>query len=606
MGGIMLKRLDIMQWMIVLMFLVLISRLGYLQVAQGQQYAPLSDGNRIRIIPIKAPRGILSDRNGVPLVSQRPNFTVTIATFSNSVPDSVITKLSEILAMKVEDIRAKINRHTGLAFEPIQIQSDVGLEVITKIAENRSELPEVEIQAQPVRKYIYQDFAAHVFGYVGEISEVELQKRKTDGYKAGDIVGKFGLERVYDKYIRGTAGAKRIEVDVDGHPIKVLAERQPVPGNNLVLTLDYDIQRIAEKAIDERLHYLQSKEHRSKAKAAAAVVMNPKTGEILAMVSRPAFNPNLFNGGISKKNWNELIGNSSNPMENRAISGEYPPGSTFKIITSTAALELKKVTLKEKILDTGKHWLIAKGNAGGEALGWIAFSEALAKSDNVYFYEMGNRVGIDNLEKFARLYGLGATTGIELPGEAKGLVANRRYKEEMYEEDWYLSETFDAAIGQGFQLVTPLQMAMVMGEVANGGYRYRPFLVSKIVSPAGKIIKTFSPEETGHINISEPTLMAIRNALREAALPGGTAARVFEGFPISIAGKTGTAENSHGDDHGWFVAYAPFDDPQVVVAVIVENGGYGSQSAAPIAKDILAAFFHVQESHSGDTVDSKL
>jgi len=209
---------------------------------------------------------------------------------------------------------------------------------------------------------------------------------------------------------------------------------------------------------------------------------------------------------------------------------------------------------------------------------------------------MGNRVGIDNLEKYARLYGLGATTGIELQGEAKGLVANRRYKEEMYEDGWYLAETFDAAIGQGFQLVTPLQVAMVMGEVANGGYRYRPYLVSKIVSPDGKTIKAFLPEQTGRIKISGSTLEVIRNALHDVALPGGTAAHIFQGFPVSIAGKTGTAENPHGDDHGWFVAYAPFEDPQVVVAVLVEHGGYGSQSAAPIAKDILAAVFHVQES----------
>ncbi len=604
MGEVMVKRLDTIKWMIILIFMVLISRLGYLQVAQGQHYARLADGNRIRIIPIKAPRGIFYDRNGIPLVSKRPSFAVTVAAFSNSMPDSVITKLSEILDMKAEEIRSKINRHTGLPFEPIRIKSDVDPEIITKIEENRSEFPEIVIKAHPVRKYIYQDFAAHVFGYVGEISEAELKKKKEDGYKTGDIVGKFGLEKVYDKYIRGTVGAERIEVDANGHPIKVLDERQPIPGNNLVLTLDYSVQRAAEKAIDERLRYLQSKQHRLKAKAAAAVVMNPKTGEILAMASRPAFNPNLFNGGISEKNWKLLIDNPFNPMENRAISGEYPPGSIFKIITGTAALELGKVTIKEKILDTGKHWLIPKGNAGGEALGWIDFKEALAKSDNVYFYEMGNRVGIDNLEKYARLYGLGTATGIELPGEAEGLVANRRYKEEMYEDSWYLSETFDAAIGQGFQLVTPLQMAMVMGEVANGGHRYKPFLVSKIISPAGKTIKGFLPEETGRIKISAPTLKAIRDALHEVALPGGTAAGVFRGFPVSIAGKTGTAENSHGDDHGWFVAYAPFEDPQVVVSVLVEHGGYGAQSAAPIARDILAAFFHVQEQRNSGKADS--
>lgn len=603
MGGNTVKRLDVFKWIVLLLFMVLIGRLGYLQLLQGQHYVRLADSNRVCIVPIKAPRGVFYDRNGVQLVSVRPSFAVTVDSFSSSVPDSVIDALSPILDMDVAEIRAKINRHTGFSYTPVWIKSDVDQETITKIEEKHNMFPGIEIEAQPVRNYIYQDFAAHIFGYVGEISEAELKQKKKDGYRTGDIVGKAGLEKVYDQYIRGTAGAERIEVDVNGQPIQVLEERQPVPGNNLVLTLDYSIQRAAEKAIDERLSYLQSK-HRRKAKAAAAVVINPKTGEILAMASRPAFNPNLFNGGISEINWNSLVENPFNPLANRAIAGEYPPGSVFKIITGTAALELGKVTVEEKILDNGKHWLISKGNAGGEALGWIDFKEALSKSDNVYFYEMGNRVGIDNLEKYARLYGLGAVTGIKLPGEAKGLVANRRYKEEMFQERWYLSETFDAAIGQGFQLVTPLQMAMVMGEIANGGYRFRPFLVSKIVSPAGKTIKEFLPEKTGRITISGPTLAVIRQALHEVALPGGTAAHVFQGFPVSIAGKTGTAENSQGDDHGWFVAYAPFENPQVVVAVLVEHGGYGSQSAAPIAKDILTAVFHVQESH-GDQKDSK-
>lgn len=595
-GEVMVRRLDVMKWLILLVFAVLISRLGYLQVVQGQHYMRLADGNRIRIVPIKAPRGIFYDRNGVPLVSKRPSFAVTVATGSSPIPDAEMAALSRILAMDVAEISGKIHRHTGFSYVPVQLKTDVDQKTISKIEENRSAFPGIVIKAQPVRKYIYQDFAAHIFGYVGEISGAELKQNKEDGYKTGDIIGKAGLEKVYDKYIRGTAGAERIEVDVNGQPVQVLDERQPVPGNDVVLTLDYSIQQAAEQAMDERLRYLQSRLHRRKAKAAAAVVMNPKNGEILAMASRPAFNPNVFNGGISEKDWDLLVGNPFNPLTNRAIAGEYPPGSVFKIITGTAALELGKVTTQEKILDTGKHWLIPKGNAGGEALGWIDFKEALSKSDNVYFYEMGNRVGIDNLEKYARLYGLGTATGINLPGEAKGLVANRRYKEDMYEDRWYLSETFDAAIGQGFQLVTPLQMAMVMGEVANGGYRYRPFLVSKIVSPAGKTIQAFLPEQTGQATISGPSLAVIRQALQDVALPGGTAAHVFQGFPVAIAGKTGTAENSQGDDHGWFVAYAPFADPQVVVAVVVEHGGYGSQSAAPIAKDILAAVFHVEAS----------
>jgi penicillin-binding protein 2 len=268
-------------------------------------------------------------------------------------------------------------------------------------------------------------------------------------------------------------------------------------------------------------------------------------------------------------------------------------------------LELGKVTPEEKIHDTGRHWLIPKGNAGGEALGWISFREALAKSDNVYFYEMGNRLGIDNLEKYARMFGLGAVTGINLPGEADGLVANRKYKEKVYGEEWYLAETFDAAIGQGFQLVTPLQIAMVMSEVANGGHRYRPYLVSKIVNSNNETVQTFSPEEVGSVQLSEKTLTLIRDALHSVAQEGGTADYVFRGFPISVAAKTGTAENPHGEDHGWFVAYAPFEDPQVVVAVIVEQGSYGATSAAPIARKILEAVFNINQTPDSSKAHKK-
>ncbi|WP_425060623.1 Peptidoglycan D,D-transpeptidase MrdA [Sporomusa carbonis] len=587
-------RLEVLSLVIIFIFVTLVSRLGYLQIAEGQYYGRLADGNRIRLIPIMAPRGVFYDRNGVMLVSNRPGFTVSLLPISGPVPDEVIAKLAVILNMNVEEIQAKLSQHTG-SFEPVRVKTDVGPDIVTKIEERRAELPGVVIEIQPLRNYVNNELGAHIFGYVGEINDVELEKRKNEGYKAGDIVGKFGLENLYDKEIRGVDGGNQVEVDVTGRPVQVLGKKDPVPGNNLVLTIDYRVQKAAEAAIDEQLTYLQTKTEYTKAKAAAAVVLNPKTGEILAMVSRPTFNPNLFNGGISAKDWKALNENPYHPMDNKAIAGEYPPGSTFKIITGAAALELGKVTPEEKILDTGTHWIIPKGNAMGEALGWINFREALAKSDNVYFYEMGNRLGIDNLEKYARMFGLGAPTGINLPGESDGLVANRRYKEKVYGEDWYLSETFDAAIGQGFQLATPLQMAMVIAEIANGGHRYKPNLVSKITGPNGEVIKTFAPEEIGRVTISDRTLNLIRESLKDVAQEGGTAAAAFQDFPVSIAGKTGTAENPHGQDHGWFVAYAPYEDPRIAVAIIIEQGGFGASSAVPIAKKIMEAAFNINQ-----------
>jgi penicillin-binding protein 2 len=588
-------RVDLLFAVIVIVFVALISRLAFLQVIQGKNYERLADGNRIRLIPIMAPRGNFYDRNGNSMIANRPGFTVSIIPTSGPLDESVIQKLATILSMTPEEVRRKVSQPT-VNFEPIRIKSDIGPDVVTQIEERRSEMPEVMIEIQPIRSYVYNELAAHIFGYVSEINDMELDEKKAAGYKSGDIIGKFGLEKVYDKELRGTDGGDQVEVDVTGRPVQVLGRKEPLPGHNLVLTIDANIQKAAEDAIDKQLAYLQTKTKFRNAKAASAVVMNPKTGEILAMVSRPAFNPNAFSTGISSKDWKVLNDNPYNPMENKAIAGEYPPGSTFKIVTGSAALELGKVTAEEKILDTGKHWLIPKGNADGEALGWINFQEALAKSDNVYFYEMGNRLGIDNLEKYARAFGLGAVTGINLPGESDGLVANQRYKRKVYDEDWYLAETFDAAIGQGFQLVTPLQAAQVMEQIANGGHRYRPYLVSAITDNNGEVLTKFGPEETGHIDLSPSTLKLIRESLRDVAREGGTAGQLFSGFPVSIAGKTGTAENSHGDDHAWFVAYGPYEDPDIVVAVIVAQGGYGAVSAVPIAKAILQAAFHLPTS----------
>lgn len=588
------NRLEVLSIIIVLVFLSLVSRLGYLQVVQGKYYGQKADGNRIRLVPTMAPRGIFFDRNGITLVSNLPGFTVSLLPVSGEISEEVIAKLADILKITAEEIKNKLSQNKG-KFEPVRIKVNIGPDIVTKIEERRSELPGVVIEIQPIRSYVNNELGVHLFGYVSEINDVQLEKLKADGYKIGDIIGKIGLEKVYDKELRGTDGGDQVEVDVTGRPVSVLGKKETLPGKNLTLTIDYRLQKAAEVAIDEQLQYLQTKSEFRNAKSAAAIAMNPKTGEILAMVSRPTFNPNLFASGISSKDWKVINENPNNPMDNKAISGEYPPGSTFKIVTGTAALELGKVTAEEKILDTGKHWIIDKGNAEGEALGWVNFKQALSKSDNVYFYEMGNRLGIDNLEKYARMFGLGEYTGINLPGESNGLVANKRYKEKNYNEDWYLSETFDAAIGQGFQLTTPLQVAVMMSEIANGGHRYRPYLVSKISGANGEVIKNFEPEEVGNISISPSTLALVRESLRDVALEGGTGAEAFRDFPVSIAGKTGTAENSHGSDHGWFIAYGPYEDPRIVVVVIVEQGGFGAGSAAPIAKKILEAAFNINQ-----------
>ncbi len=591
------RRLNIFITVAILIFALLISRMAYLQIIHGQDFLRQADNNRISLVPILAPRGLFFDRNGEVLVSNRPGFSISLVPISGPIPDEVIVRLADILGMKPEEIREKIKRRDN-PLEPIRIKSDVGPEIVTKIEERQMELPGVMVEVQAVRNYLNKELGAHMFGYVGEISEDELAAKKAAGYKTGAIVGKSGLEKVYDKELRGVDGGEQIEVDVNGHPQQLLGKKQAVPGNDLVLTIDAKIQKTAEQAMDNQLRYLQMKLGNPEAKAGAVVVMNPQTGEILAMVSRPGFDPNLFNGGISAKDWKAINDNPNNPMQNRAINAAYPPGSSFKIVTGAAALETGKITPEEKIYDPGQHWLVPKSNAHGAALGWIDFRVALAKSDNVFFYELGNRLGIDLLEEWARNFGLGAQTGINLPGEDEGLVASRAYKKKVYDEDWYLSETMDAAIGQGFQLLTPIQMCSLVSQIANGGHRYRPYLVSKIVTPAGQTVQSFGPEEVGTVPLSDKTLTAIREGLRDVVSPSGTAGYIFTEFPLTIAGKTSTAENPHGDDHGWFVAYGPYDNPTIAIAIIIEQGGYGSDAAAPIARKIFETAFNLKPGFS--------
>ncbi len=577
-------RLRVLGAVIVAVITILFLRLVYLQIYDGNYYASLADGNRIRIIPSVAPRGNFFDRNGVPLVMNRPSFTVSLLPLTEPISEDVIKRLSVLLNVPPEEIHKKIDAHVG--FDPIRIKQDVGPEIYTIVEEQRDKYPGVMIEAQPIRNYIYKTWGAHVFGYVSEISNEELEKRKGEGYKSGDIVGKFGLERVYDKSVRGVDGGRQVEVDVAGKPVNNLGTKEPVAGNDLILTLDAYIQVAAERAIDQQLGAIG-------ASAAAAVVLNPQTGEVLALVSRPSFDPNLFVNGISSKDWKVINENPYHPMDNKAITGEYPPGSTFKIVTGTAALQENVVTPNEIIYDSGRHWIIPKGNAGGEALGPINFIQALAHSDNVYFYEMGNRLGVDRLGEYARMFGVGSKTGIDLPYESEGLVPSREYKMKVYKDEWYLSETFDAAIGQGFDLVTPLQAALIMGEIAANGQCFRPHLVQRIVNSEGRTVETIQPKRISNLDVRPEVIQLVQQGLRDVT-KYGTAARAFgPQYPVDIAGKTGTAENSQGRDHGWFVAYGPFDNPTVVVAVIVEQGGFGSLSAVPIGKKILDAAFHL-------------
>ena len=572
---------------VVIVFLVLIARLVWLQLFQGDYYNSLAEGNRLRAIPLAAMRGVMYDRNGQILVGSRPSFMVTYVPTQGKMTDEEANKLSRLLNMPADKILEKAGKVKN-SYVPTVLAQDLTPDVVTKVEERRNELPGISVDVQPIRYYPYDMMAAQIFGYVGQIDEDDMERLKgEDGVSNVTQIGRAGLESYYDDVLRGKDGSRQVEVDASGSPVMEVERKNPVQGHNIHLTLDLNLQTALEKAMDTQIAQGIG------VSGIAAVAVDPNTGAVLAMASRPAYNPNWFTRGITESEWKQTNGNPNHPMENRVIAGEYPPGSTFKLITGAAALELKKITPDEMIFDSGRHWLVDMRNAGGEALGWINFTEALAKSDNVYFYELGRRVGIDKLAEYAKMFGMGKKTGIAMRGEAAGLVASEEYKEKNYHQDWYLGDTFNSAIGQGFQLVTPLQAAMIVSEVANGGIQYKPFIVSRIDNLDGTPYKIFAPEQTGTLEVSKTTLDLIREGMRNVAEESGTAGSLFAGFPVQVAGKTGTAENFSGRDHGWFVAFAPYDHPRIVIAVLTEQGGFGVSSSGPIVRAMLEEFFHI-------------
>lgn len=584
-----ITRLHTLLVVCLVLFAVLLGRMVYLQLWRGDYYAKQSDGNRLRQSRILAPRGIIYDSEGKELVNNLPGYAVVLQKQSSYKPET-LQRLSNLLQMPVEEINAKIKASENF-YEPILLKNNLDQQMVTKIEEQRRYMPEVMLSVQPIRNYPYHELAVHALGYVGEVSSYEIEQGLFKNVSQGSLVGKGGLEKTYDKYLRGEDGAFMEEVDVAGNVVKHYDSVQPIPGKNLKLTIDYELQKELEAFTDKHLAFLRSSGIAPGARAAAVVAIDPRNGAVRAMVSRPGYDPNWFVHGISSKNWNSINNDPNYPMNNKVITGEYPPGSTFKIVTGSAAFELKKVGLNEPIFDGGFHPMVpTMGNAGGEVLGWLTFIKALAMSDNVYFYELGYRVGIDNIEKYAHIFGFGERTGIDLEGESKGLVASKKVKRKIWDEDWRLGDTFNAAIGQGFNLTTPIQLSVMLSIVANGGTKYQPYLVDSIINSDGSLFEKPKRAEGKHIDVSQQTIDYIRMGMSATTQEGGTAS-YFAGLPKPIAGKTGTAENSHGRDHGLFVAYGPVDDPELVVVCIVEQGGFGSVAAGPIVYKAFEEFF---------------
>lgn len=597
-------RLNVYTAVVLVMFSVLFGRLWYLQVVQGHKFLVMSEENRIRLMRIKAPRGIISDTDGFVMVRNRPSFNVFI------IPEDVqgrretralgleraAERLESLLDISQDAIIEKVNTSRRPRFEPVLIARDVNMKTVAYLEEHKVELPGVLVEVEPLRYNIYSELASHVFGYLGEISEKQLDN--TDvclDCRQGDLIGQYGIEKSFNLYLNGTPGGKRVEVNAHGREIGTISQKTPIPGHNVTVTLNLHLQMLAEEALGD--------------KPGSIVAIDPRNGHILAMVSRPAFDPNQFAGGISRENWKALIENSDHPLTNKAIQSHYAPGSTFKVPIGAALLQ-------EGIVNehTTKHCAgsVALANtvkrcwkAGGH--GYVNIKQALEGSCNVFFYRTGLDLGIDRLAYYTTSFGFGARTGIELPNEEPGLIPTREWKQEYIGDRWYPSETMDAAIGQGFVSVTPIQLANMTAAVANGGTLYKPMLIKRISRADGEVVEEFEPTVIRQVPISARNLEIVREGMWMVVNGTRGTARGSSLDSVEFAGKTGTAQVvklQQGDqedlpvkfrDHGWFITFAPADNPTVAMAVLVEHGMGGSHSAAPVAKYIYERLFNPQE-----------
>ena len=583
-------RMNIMTGIIVAVIGFLIIRLAWMQLVNGPQYKKIAEENRIRKIVAQAPRGSIYDRNGALLVGNNPSFAISIIPSEYTNARNATPILASIIGLKPEEIEKKLQYNEEFIYTPIRLKRDADQMMIAKIQEHKYYLPGVIIEAVPVRSYIYKELAAHVFGFVGSISEAEYVKRKMKGYNPNDFIGKDGLEGAWEDVLRGIDGGLQVEVNALGEEVQIIGDKPAVAGKGLVLTLDANLQKIAEDALANQIAL--SRESGQPAKGGSAVVLDVHTGGVLVMASQPAFDPNIFASGISNLNWNKLTNDPYHPLANKTIQNTYPPGSVFKIITAAAALDMGYVDANEVFDDKGVYILHGWSFYGWETkgLGRLKIADAICWSSDPVFYELGHRMGIDNLASYALTFGLGQITGIRLAGEEKGIVPTEAWKQTTYAEGWYPGETIIAAIGQGYYLVTPLQQAIVLMAVANGGIIYRPLLVDRVLTPDGAIFHTNSPEVLRTVYLKPETWEIIKTGLA-AVTSRGTASTVFQGFRPPIAGKTGSAETGSGTVHSWFSCYAPADNPEIVVSVLVEEGGDGSVSAAPVVRKILEGYF---------------
>jgi len=572
-------------------FLILLGRLWFLMFIDADRLREMSENNRLRFIPVAASRGSLLDRNGNVLVSNTPSFS--LAVIPNEVKDrnGLFAILARELDTDINELISKWEKGKRRAkYFPVILAQGISRDQVEYFEENSLRLTGIEVEVKPVREYPSGDFASHLLGYIGEISEKELSLADFAGYNPGDYMGKSGIERSFEEYLHGEDGGRQIEVDARGRYLGTVSETLPVSGHSVMLTIDRELQKVAEKALGD--------------KAAAAVVMDVNSGEILAFASTPNFDPSLFSGRMPPEQWKAYLEDIRHPLDNKALKGQYPPGSTFKIVTALAGLAEGHIDENTVVNCTGEYQLgtgkFRCWNRKGH--GNVNLKGAMRESCDVYFYQLGEKLGVDKIAHYARMFGLGESTGCGLDGEKSGFIPTAEWKEKKFGKKWYKGETLPVAIGQGYLLTTPLQLASMTAGVATDGRVYRPHLVKKIMDRDGRTIKEFFPEVMKTVSLSPEHFRKVKDGLLAVVNdPRGTgaAARLYE---VKVAGKTGTSQvvkikdtkgavAYHHRDHALFVAFAPFDKPEVAVSVVVEHGEHGGGAAAPVAGQILRRYF---------------
>lgn len=587
--------------LLLVVFALLLGRMWQLQIVQGEQYAQLADGNRLRRLATSAPRGKIFDRDGAVVADNRLVFTVSIVPGGlSSERDAVVQRLSEILGMAQEEIEEALQgRQRAYPYEPIRVLRDVPPDVVVAIEENRMDLPGVILEQEPIRHYTGGAAMTHILGYLLSASPEDL--RAWDGYRPDDLVGKSGIERAYEEYLRGEHGFQQVEVNALSRAIRQLGSMPPMPGHDLVLTVDTDLQQATVEILEEQLARLAAADNRMRPPGGAAVVLlDVHTGAVLTVASVPTYDGNVFLTDGRSDYWRSLEEHPQSPMFNRALQGRYAPGSAFKPVTMLAALERGVTTPDEIYNATGsvevsgtvfRDWTITQGLPPAGPVDAVA---AMERSVNDYFYTMGMRAGIQAIADTARGLGLGRSSGLDIwPADVAGTVPDPAWKHNEYLEIWFPGDTVNVSIGQGYLQVTPMQMALLYMGLANRGTVYQPHLVQKVLSPAGEPVYEHAPTVLSSLSAAPEHWDTVRQGLR-AVVSGsrGTARNAFRDFPVAVAGKTGSAQvGGNVETHAWFAAFAPYDEPEVAIAVLIEHGGGGGSAAAPVACRVLAEYF---------------